>query len=186
MRNVLCSSLLREARKLPRDERDAILELVRPSVQRLIDDSLPSSWTAMEAHMELSDAIRAVVGSERNVAIWASTVEVAYGQPLVAGFVTAARKLFAVTPQLTLKHGPRIYHHLTRSVGVLTIEQLQENYGHAVLRAFPVRRYTFDCYVEGLAGALRGGLAPFGLTGSVEVVNKDEERGSARYQVRWK
>ncbi len=184
MRAGHTQSLLASVRRLPQSERASILEATGSGVAD-IDGAIALSWLPMTLHMKLSDALRDVVGAERNQRIWRSTMDASYERPLLRGFVTAAVDLFGATPLALFRQAKRIYGQLTRGLGDLTFEPSAVGSGMVQLRAFPAKEFRFVCYIEGLAGCLESTIAIARAVGEVTVVDVDESRGDVSYRVKW-
>jgi hypothetical protein len=78
MRAGHTQSLLASVRRLPSGERASILEATGAAIAE-IDDAIALPWLPMTIH-RLSDALRDVVGSERNRRIWRATMDESGGR----------------------------------------------------------------------------------------------------------
>jgi hypothetical protein len=185
IRAAQTQSLLHTVRRLPPPVQRDILGRIGPRAVEEIESNLPVVWVPMELHMDLSDAIRDVVGPERNVELWRETMAEAFQRPLLRGFVAMATSLFGVTPFSLLRKGANIYEHITRDVGHLQFELTGPTEGLVYLHEFPAKRFRFVCYIEGLQGCLLAGLDIAGRHGVVSVASHDDLRGDVKYRLRW-
>lgn len=184
IRALQSQSLLRAVRTLPSAERNEILARVGPATIEILESAFPVAWNSMALHMHLSDIVRDVLGPERNVGIWRSTMALSLERPLFKGFVRMTAELFGVSPVSFLRQGERIYEHLTKGLGTLK-SWSEPNRGFIELRQFPADRYQFICYVEGLAGCIRATveLAPVPYT--LTIRDMDEKKGDVSYWIDW-
>lgn len=184
IRAVQCHSLLRAVRKLPVPERDEIFRRLGPSVLERLESLLPVAWAPMALHMYLSDIVRDVVGPERNVAVWRTTMASTLERPLFKGFVRMTADLFGITPSSFLRQGERIYDHLTKDLGYVRA-WAEVTSGCVELYAFPADRFQFICYVEGLWGCVEATVALSPVPCSVRVRDMDEKKGNVSYVLCW-
>lgn len=187
IRAIQTQLLLRTVERLPSADRDAVRSQVGAAALAEVDAPLPVAWHPMSLHMLLSDAIRDVIGSERNVAIWADTMAACFDRPLLRGFIAMSTSLFGASPVSLLRQSDRIYIQITRDLGALRFRaDASDASGEITLRGFPARRYRFMCYVEGLMGCLQASFPLAGAEGTVDVIDLDEARGAVSYGVRWR
>jgi hypothetical protein len=187
MRAALTQSLLHHAvETLPAAERDAVRALVGPAGLAAIDALLPISWAPMVLHMRLCDAIRDVVGPERNVAVWRAAMTAACDHPVLRGILRMSSSLLGASPFSLLRPIDRIYTHVTRGLGAARFESVQGSAaGIVALRGFPADRFRFQCYVEGATGSFQSFLQLCRATGEITVIDRDDARGDVRLVVRW-
>jgi hypothetical protein len=187
IRGAMSRSLLAAVDRLDARERAEIRARVDAAILERIEGTFVGAWVTMRDHMALSDAVRDVVGPARNVEVWQSTMTSVFELPLMQGFVRMTRSLFGLTPMGLLKQAERIYTHLVRSAGVLRFDEVGEDGRSATftLRRWPSHRFRFICYVEGLTGSFLGGVSITGERGHADVLEVNDETGTARYRVRW-
>lgn len=186
IRSAMPQALLRATEDLSTPERQGIRARLGEERIDEIQQNLPLSWTHMDMHMALSDAVRDVVGPERNVALWRATMTAMWSRPLLKGFVDGVSKVFGLDPPALFKQVPRLYGHLTRELGSCTYAaDPAGDAGSVTLRGFPEKRYRFICFIEGLQGCAESALVLTRFTGTVTVAARDDALGLARYDVRW-
>lgn len=178
--------LLRSVERLPSADQRAIREIVGPAALARVDDALPVAWHPMSLHMLLSDAVRDVIGPERNVRIWSETMTTTFQRPLLRGFVSMSTSLFGVSPLSILRQADRIYLQITRDLGDVRFDSHGREAGEITLRGFPAHRYRFICYVEGLMGCIDACFPLADSEGQITVIDVDDARGDVRYGVTWR
>lgn len=187
MRATHTKSLLRSVRKLLANEQKQILEAFGKDRVEKIDGAIGVGWLPMTVHMGLADAIRAVIGSTRNVQIWRETMTETYDRVLLRGFIDATVDLFGLTPAALFRQGPYIYRHLTRGLGELTVDEQADKEGGIVsLAGFPARDFDLVCYAEGLTGCLDSSITRGRGKGSVTVTDIDHKGGNIRFHAEWR
>jgi hypothetical protein len=187
IRAIQTQLLLRTVERLPTSERTAIGALVGGDALAEVDAPLPVAWHPMSLHMRLSDAIRDVVGPQRNVAVWEETMAACFERPILRGFVAMSTSLFGVSPLSLLRQADRMYVQLTRDLGLIRFRaDGGGTSGVLALRGFPARRYRFICYVEGLMGCIQAAFPLANAEGTIDVIDHDEARGDVTYGVRWR
>jgi hypothetical protein len=184
MRAAQTQSLLAALRRLPAAEGKAIANAIGPADIELAKSFLPVAWLPMSLHMRISDAVRDVVGPERNVAVWRETMRHAFDRPLLKSFVALTTGIFGVTPTALLNRAEKLNVLITRDLGELSFESERDRRGVLSLSGFPAHRYRFICYVEGLAGCLEATLDLSRVTGTVEVLDV-EPAGNVRLRLSW-
>lgn len=184
MRAAHTRSLLSATKNLAIGERRQIGERVGSEDLERIEAALPLAWTSMDLHMKLSDAVRDVIGPERNVRVWCAAMSQSLDRPLLAGFVRMSTSLFGITPVALFRQSDRIYKQLTKELGTMTFEG-EGSSGTITLRGFPSHRWRFACYVEGTAGCLEATANFANVKSKVEVLDVDDARGNVRFGVRW-
>lgn len=179
--------LLRSVERLPAEELRTVREMMGPAALSQVDDALPVAWHPMSLHMRLSDAVRDVVGPERNVRVWTETMATTFQRPLLRGFVSMSTSLFGVSPLSVLRQADRIYLQLTRDLGALRFDARPgKDAGEITLRGFPAKRYRFICFVEGLMGCIDACFPLADAEGRITVLDVDEARGDVQYGMTWK
>jgi hypothetical protein len=186
MRAALSQSLLRAVETLAARDRDAVRAIVGRAGLESVDAMLPIAWVSMVLHMRVSDAIRDVVGPERNVGVWCKTMTTASDRPVLRGIMRMSSDLLGATPFSLLRPVDRIYTHVTRGLGTARFETARgSSEGVVLLRGFPADRFRFECYIEGVTGCLQSFLLLCRATGEVSVADRDDARGDVRFVVRW-
>ncbi len=190
IRGVLAKALLDAVRG--GDEPRKILDRVQPAHLSEIDAALPIAYVSMEAHMDLSEAVRNVLGPEESVRIWTRVMDAAFARPILRGFTRMTLDLFSGGPGALLKQGSRVYALLTQRLGTLHPRTDEEGWEErrtldVVLRGFPAETYRFITYVEGLQGCQLAALhvGGGGESSAVDVVEIDETAGVVRYRTSW-
>jgi hypothetical protein len=187
MRATHTKSLLRSVRKLLTNEQTQILSAFGGEGAEKIDATIGVGWLPMTLHMKLADAIRAVLGSSRNIQIWRETMTETYDRVLLRGFIDASVDLFGLTPASLFRQGPYIYRQLTRGLGELSVEEQDDKESSIVsLADFPSRDFDLVCYSEGLIGCLESSITRGRGKGSVTLTDLDQERGDLRFHAVWK
>ncbi len=187
MRATHTKSLLRSVRKLLTNEQTQILSAFGAEGAEKIDATIGVGWLPMTLHMKLSDAIRAVIGSSRNIQIWRETMTETYDRVLLRGFIDASVDLFGLTPASLFRQGPYIYRQLTRGLGELTVEEQDDKESSIVsLAGFPSHDFDLVCYSEGLIGCLESSITRGRGKGTVTLIDFDQERGDLRFHAVWK
>lgn len=184
IRAAQSKALLAAVRDQPAGVRDDILARFPREDVEWLDGSLGLGWAAMELHMRLSDAIREVVGPDRNVEIWRATMGAVFAGPVLRGFVDLTTGLFGLSPIALLRRAETVYEHITRQLGRLTVEGKEPDRCTVTLSGFPSRSYQFVCYVEGLRGCLLSCFDVCRASGDVTVDHVDDARGHVRYDAR--
>ncbi|MBV1857879.1 MAG: hypothetical protein KUG77_05655 [Nannocystaceae bacterium] len=184
MRSAFGDGLLRQVEALDASERAAILDLVSEETLTHYRRAMPVGWTSMERHMEVSNAIRAVVGSQRNVEVWHGTMAALTGRPLLSGFLRNIGMRLGMNPGTMYRQTARLWKHLCSEVGELRAE-VGTSQTAVELSKFPAEDHHFPCFVEGLHGCLLGLVAPFDVSVQVRVVAVDLDAGFASYDVTW-
>jgi hypothetical protein len=187
MRATHTKSLLRSVRKLLTNEQTQILEAFGRDRVEKIDGAIGVGWVPMTLHMGLADAIRAVIGSTRNVQIWRETMTETYDRVLLRGFIDASIDLFGLTPASLFRQGPYIYRQLTRGLGVLTVEEeADKESGIVSMFGFPAQEFDLICYAEGIQGCLESSITRGRGKGTVTLTEKDDKLGSLRFHAVWR
>lgn len=182
IRATQCKALLATVRGQPGAIRDEVLGRLAPDDLEWIDGSLGLGWASMALHMRLSDAIRDVVGPERNVELWRTTMGAVFASPVLRGFVDLTTGLFGLSPIALLRRSETVYDHITRQLGKLTFEDRGPDACAITLKGFPSGTYRFICYVEGLTGCLAACFDVCKVSGGgVVVEHVDDARGDVRY-----
>jgi len=184
MRSAFGPALLGQVGGLDPVERDAIRSRVADSTLEHYAGAMAIGWTSMALHMELSDAIRDVVGPERNVELWTEAMAHMTNRPLLSGFLRHVGGRFGVHPGSIYTQTARLWQHLCRGVGELEAT-IDARCATAELRGFPVEDHEFICFVEGLDGCLRGIVRPLHVEPEVERLEVDLERGRVKYEISW-
>lgn len=184
MRSAFGDGLLRQVEGLEASARAAILQRIPEETLAHYRRVIPVGWTSMELHMQVSDAIRAVLGSERNVEVWHATMAALTGRPLLAGFLRHVGARLGVSPGTLYRQTARLWKHLCRDVGDLTAE-VGESQTSVELSAFPAREHSFPCFVEGLHGCLSGLVTALEVPVEIRVVSVEPDAGHALYDVTW-
>ncbi|MEO7112598.1 MAG: hypothetical protein ABI183_19285 [Polyangiaceae bacterium] len=187
MRATHTKSLLRSVRKLLANEQTQILETFGRDRVEKVDGAIAVGWLPMTVHMGLSDAIRAVIGSTRNIQIWRETMTETYDRVLLRGFIDATVGLFGLTPASLFRQGPYIHRQLTRGLGELSVEEQADKEGGIVsLFGFPAQEFDLDCYAEGLQGCLESSITRGRGKGTITLTDKDDKRGNLRFHAVWR
>lgn len=184
MRSAFGDGLLRQVEALEASERAAILERIPDETLTHYRRAIPVGWTSMQQHMEVSDAIRSVVGSLRNIDIWHETMAALTARPLLSGFLKHIGVRLGLGPGTLYRQTARLWTHLCREVGELRAE-VGESQTTVELSEFPVREHEFPCFVEGLNGCLSGLVTALDVTVQVRVVAVDLDAGLASYDITW-
>lgn len=184
MRSAFGDGLLRQVEALEASERAAVLALVPEETLAHYRRVMPVGWTSMEQHMEVSNAIRAVVGSERNIEVWHETMAALTGRPLLSGFLRHIGMRLGISPGTLYRQTARLWTHLCREVGDLYAD-VGESQTTAELSGFPAGEHSFPCFVEGLHGCLTGLVTPFDVSVQVRVMAVDLKAGVASYDITW-
>lgn len=184
MRSAFGDALLRQVEALAAPERAAILGAIDDETLAHYRSVMPIGWTSMVRHMEVSDAIRAGVGPERNVEVWRRTMADLTARPLLSGFLRHVGTRLGMDPGTLYRQTARLWKHLCRGVGDL--RAVVDAHTTAVeLSGFPAEEHQFPCFVEGLHGCLHGLVAALDVPVQVRVVAVDLEAGNADYEVTW-
>lgn len=176
-------SLLATVRRQPEPVRARILALVSPADIERAEGMLGLGWAPMSLHMRLSDAIREVVGPQRNVEVWRETMVGVFESPFLRGFVDLTTNLFGISPHALLRRGEPVYQHITRDLGELVVEPDGGRATVVTLRGFPARAFQFICYVEGLEGCLLACFDVLRVPGKATVERVDDAAGLVRYRL---
>jgi hypothetical protein len=184
MRAAQTHSVLATIRRLDAPERDEILSRIGEANLRRAQDALQVAWLPMALHMLISDHVRDVIGPERNVVFWRDAMSAAFQRPFLKSFVAMTVSLFGLTPAGLLRRVDGVYTHVTRELGAMRYEPVDERSGRAVLTGFPARSFRFICYVEGLQGCLAATIVIGGGSPHVAVAAHDEQ-GNVSYDVSW-
>ncbi|MBL4689493.1 MAG: hypothetical protein JKY37_33200 [Nannocystaceae bacterium] len=184
MRSAFGDGLLRQVEALGASERAAILDLVSDETLAHYRRGIPVGWTSMERHMEVADAIRVVVGSQRNVEVWHGAMATLTGRPLLSGFLRHVGMRLGMTPGTLYRQTARLWGHLCREVGDLRAE-VEASRTAVELSEFPAGDHHFPCFVEGLHGCLLGLVTALDVSVQVRVVAVDLDAGVASYDVTW-
>ncbi len=184
MRSAFGDGLLQQVEALDAAERTSILERISDETQAHYRRVIPVGWTSMEQHMEVSDAIRAVVGSQRNVEVWRRTMGALTGRPLLSGFLRHVGMRLGMNPGTVYRQTARLWKHLCRDVGELSAD-VDESQTAVELSNFPAADHEFPCFVEGLHGCLLGLVTALQVDVDVRVMEVDLDAGYASYQVSW-
>lgn len=182
VRAAQSQSLLQTVRRLP--ERDSILAKVHPNHLESIDSATALAWIPMGEHMQLAVAMREVMGPARGVELWRATMLQAFARPFLRSFVTMTTSLLGITPSSLLRRADAMYGHVVRDAGSISYESNAPRAGVVSMRDYPAR-FGFDCWIEGVQGCLLATIELGRERGTVDVVEADEPRGFARYEVRW-
>lgn len=92
MRSAFGEALLRQVEALEAPERDAIVGRLAEETREHYRRAKAIGWSPMTLHMDVSDCIRAVLGSARNIDLWRETMADLTRRPMLSGFfVTSAR-----------------------------------------------------------------------------------------------
>jgi len=185
MRAAQAQSLLAAVRRLPARERVAVLEQLDPRTLPAIESCLAVAWVPMFVHMDLSDALRDVVGPVRNVEVWRSTMTASFNRPFLRGFVHMTTSLLGLSPSSLFRRGESIYGHVTRDIGSIRFVSAGSNEGLIEMEGFPASEFTFPCYVEGLHGCLLACFDVCRSDGRIIVTGQDARAGSATYHAIW-
>ncbi len=184
MRSAFGDGLLQQVEALEPAERTAILELIPEETVAHYRRVMPVGWTSMQLHMEVSDAIRAVVGSQRNVEVWHRTMAALTSRPLLSGFLRHVGTRLGMSPGTMYQQTARLWQHLCRNVGDLSAEVVG-SHTTVELVEFPASEHSFPCFVEGLHGCLLGLVTPFDVSVEVRVDAVDLQAGAVSYDVAW-
>jgi hypothetical protein len=167
-------------------EQREILLTVGDEVIEKIDAAIAVGWMSMTVHMKVADAIRAKIGSERNIELWRETMTETYDRVLLRGFIDASVDLFGLTPASLFRQGPYIHRQLTRGLGVLTVEMNADGESGTIdLVGFPAKEFDLDCYAEGLQGCLESSITRGRGRGSITLTEIDKKRGDLRFHAVW-
>ena len=186
IRAAQTQSLLTAISRLGLAERTKIMALVDPRATEAILAELPMAWVPMHQHMHVSDAAREVLGSQGLVRLFRETMLSSFDRPLLRTFLTMTFGIFGVTPGGLIKRSNKIYEHVTRELGTLSMATVEDARARLTLVGFPADQFSFDCYVDGLAGCLEATLA-FARAehGQVRVVAQENATGKVTYELSW-
>ncbi len=184
IRAAQTQSLLAAVRRLPPPDGNRILEAIGPRDIDEAKEPLPVAWVPMALHMRISDAIRDVVGPERNVEVWREAMRHSFDRPILKSFVALTIGIFGVTPRGLIHRADKLNELITRGCGDFSITDEGEREAILTLTGFPADRFRFVCYVEGLAGCIEATLDVSRAVGTVHVEEVHPE-GTARYRIRW-
>lgn len=185
MRSAFGDALLRQVRALEEPERDAILDAIGEQTLAHYGSVMSIGWSSMTRHMEVSDAIRAVVGSERNVEVWRRTMADLTGRPLLSGFLRHVGTRLGMDPGTLYRQTARLWKFLCRDVGDLRAD-VGTSRTAVELIGFPASEHHFPCFVEGLHGCLLGLVAALDeFSVDVQVVHVELDAGDAHYEASW-
>ncbi len=184
MRSAFGDGLLQQVAALEEAERAAILARICEETLVHYRRVTPVGWTSMQQHMEVSDAIRAVLGSQRNVEVWHATMAALTGRPLLSGFLRHVGMRLGMNPGTMYRQTARLWKHLCRDVGDLRAE-VSESQTSVELSGFPATEHSFPCFVEGLHGCLSGLVTALQVPVHVRVVAVDAQAGFASYDASW-
>ncbi|MEM6955660.1 MAG: hypothetical protein AAF645_08225 [Myxococcota bacterium] len=124
-------------------------------------------WIPMAHHMELSDLIRERVGEgAANERFWEAAFEELLRRPLLRNFVQMILRVPDNPHVAMFRYGPRIFDHIFRDCGtsttkVFTRPDAPTFIGTWTYEDFPAAEFTFECFVEGFQGAIRGSNGVF-------------------------
>lgn len=184
MRSAFGPALLGSVERLDPVERGAILSRVGATVREHYATAMAIGWTDMAVHMKLSDAIRAVIGPDRNEELWREAMAHMTDRPLLSGFLRHVGARFGVDPGSIYTQTARLWQHLCRGIGELEAT-VDGRSARAELKGFPVDDHQFICFVEGTHGCLRGIVSPLNVEPEVTRIEVNLERGNVSYDIRW-
>ncbi len=184
MRSAFGEALLRQVEALEAPERDAIVGRLAEETREHYRRAKAIGWSPMTLHMNVSDCIRAVVGSARNIDLWADTMADLTRRPMLSGFLRHIGARLGVGPGTLYRQNARLWRYLCRNVGHLSAE-VGSNETTVELVEFPAADHQFPCFVEGLDGCLQGLVAGLDVRPRVEVVALDLDAGNVRYHITW-
>lgn len=185
MRAAMSQSLLGKVKRLPPRERDQILARTGPAALDAVTAPLPVAWIAGDHHMSLANAVHGVLGPKRNVEIWRAAMTDTFQRPFLRGFVRVTTGLLGLRPSSLLKHATSVYEHVTRNLGRLSYEPNTDHEGVIELSDFPVGRFEFKSYNDGMLGCVEATLTMCNVRGDVQQIAEDVERGSVRWRISW-
>jgi len=186
IRVAMSQMLLHAAAGLPAADHSAIRSRLSPETLAAVQHNLALAFIPMSFHMELSDAVRDVVGSERAVALWETTMHAAWDRPFLRGFVSTVTTLLGLEPQSLLKQVGHLHEHLTHDLAdVRYLASEEAGRCTIAMSGFPSRQFRFICYVEGLQGCLQSVFPLTRTQGLVVPVDVDENAGDVAYRVSW-
>ncbi|MEM9069140.1 MAG: hypothetical protein AAGE52_11570 [Myxococcota bacterium] len=185
IRRALNTAVATSVSTLPDAERLRVLrEAPNVDLDRLADRWI-LGWVDMHTHMELCDAIRAVVGSEGNVRFWQRAMRDVITKGFFANLVNTAIRVYGMTPLGYFKMFSRGYEYGTRNLGSMRVVKFAERFADLELSAFPSREFSFDCFVEGLQGTLMVAYETVKVSGEVTITATEEASGIVRYHCAW-
>jgi hypothetical protein len=185
MRAAMSQSLLAMAKRLPPRDRDPIMARTGPAALDVITSALPVAWISGGHHMSLASAIHGVLGPRRTIELWRGAMTETFERPFLRGFVRMATGLLGLQPSSLLKHGGSVYEHVTRNLGLLQYEPSSVNGGVLSLAEFPVQRFDFGSYIDGMIGCIEATMTLCDVRGDVLVIAQDDRRGEVRWRVSW-
>jgi hypothetical protein len=185
MRAAMSQSLLAAAKRLPPRDRDRIIERAGQPALDAITSPLPVAWVSGVHHMNLASSIHGVLGPKRTIELWRGAMSDTFQRPFLRGFVRVTTGLLGVRPSSLLKHAGSVYEHVTRNLGLLRYEPTAESEGIVELVEFPVQRFDFGSYVDGMIGCIEATLTLCNARGDVLVIAQDDRRGEVRWRVTW-
>ncbi|MEM6957718.1 MAG: hypothetical protein AAF645_18635 [Myxococcota bacterium] len=131
-----------------------VLERLHPKTHSAYEGLAAMRWVPMEAHMELSDEIRAEVGAGlRYSEFWRQAGLRLANRPILSGFLQMVGRLSGSDPLRVANQFPRFFRHTFRHV---VDARVVREPGRTVLELFDFdgAAFNFECFVEGTVGVL--------------------------------
>ncbi len=143
-------------REYPRVARNVVSRLSEED-RELLESMSALRWMPFGPHMDIVDAAREELGSQRNIVFWHEATCSVVQRPLLHSFIRMAVRLSGSTATGLLTRVPFVFNHLFQGIGECTAEAVEDGPGLAVVevRGFPAHNYSFDSFSEGFIGSLQ-------------------------------
>jgi hypothetical protein len=149
-----------------------------------VGDASTIAWLPVEHDIEISTAVRDVLGIA-GLRAWSLEAMARSAQgPLIRPLSDGASKLFGITPHALYRVLPRGYGVVYRNCGENAYEQTSESTGVVTQTGVPSLLFDND-YLEGTAGAFMSFPRFFGLEGAV-VLRLAPATRTAVFDVSWR
>jgi len=186
IRAIQTQNLLRLLEKLPPEEMLAFEQRIDHEIVGRCRAYRSMAWVPMAEHMHLCVALREVTGRERFIDLFRETFQASMRNPLLRGLFRLINTMSSDSVTMLFKNSLRIYGYVTRDVGVLRYERLEERDAVLVLSEYPPD-HDMPCWVDGTHGSIMGAMQGVGAGDETSVVVEelDEVSGKAVYRLRW-
>lgn len=164
-----------------------IVAACRPDILERAQSSFALTWFPMADHMHLCDAIYDIVGRDGFVALFGQAFETTIQTPMLGGLFGMIRRMTSDPVVALVRNVPRLYHHITRDVGSMSVHFPSANHARLEMRDYPAHVHRFEVWLAGTEACILGGIAGVApdVVPDVTIEQHDSATGTGVYRVRW-
>lgn len=164
---------------------EAIEASVGPETIRDIRESVVLGWLPMEVNVEITHAVRRILGPRRACDVFRAMVLREYQTSLFKPMIDSARRLMGLTPGTFVKLAPKGWGLVFRNVGSPEPRDIAATEARLRISDLAPACVHDDVWIQAVRCSFTTAFDLTNTRGEVTIENADLERRSVEYVFRW-